>query len=123
MEYFEKEFYNIAKSIIFHEPGKNYGEFQNTLKKGVNLIKETKKIIIAADKSNNYYSCDLETFKTLRSKNMETDYKKSNEKAVQLVDKKSCEFAESMKLEEKAQKHTKSECFLTLSGLGSGITL
>ena len=83
------------------------------MKKGVNLIKETKKIIIAADKSNYYYSCDLETFKTLRSKNVETDYKKSNEKAAQLVDKKSCEFAESMKLEEKAQKHTKSECFLT----------
>ena len=71
-------------------------------------------MIIAADKSSNFYTCDSETYRNLRNNNVEKDYKKSSSETVECVDKKSRKIAESLKLENRMQKHTKTECFITL---------
>ena len=39
MEFFEKEFYEIAKNITFRETEQNYGSFQNKMKKDLNILK------------------------------------------------------------------------------------
>ena len=56
MEPFEKEFYEIVKNIEFRESTEKYGKFQNELKKDLAIMKKSKHVIIAADKSSNFYT-------------------------------------------------------------------
>ena len=73
MEQFEKEFYDIAKNIVFHPLEEKYGKFQSELKKDLTELKQLKSVIIAADKSNNFYTYDTETYKILPNNNIEKD--------------------------------------------------
>ena len=113
MEEFEKYFYEITKSIVFHDDNK-YGKFQNELASHINYMKNLKKVIIAADKSNNFYTCDTPTYRNLRNKNIEKEYKKASSEEVKNVDMKSQEIAKKLKLDNKVQKYTNAECFITL---------
>ena len=60
MEAFEKDFYEVAINIKFREDNK-YGKFQNELNKDFAKMKRLKNVIIAADKSSNFYMCDAQT--------------------------------------------------------------
>ena len=77
-------------------------------------MNKLKKVIVAADKSSNLYICDIPDYKKLRDKNVEKEYKKSIKEAVIVNDKKSGEIAKTLKLDEKMQKHSDKECFITL---------
>ena len=87
MENFEREFYEIAKSIEFRENTK-YGKFQNELKKDVVDMMNSRQVIIAADKSENFYMCDVDTYRKPRSNNVESGYRKSFIKDVEKVNVK-----------------------------------
>ena len=113
MEAFEKDFYEIARNIKFREDDK-YGKFQNELNKDLAKMKKSKSVIIAADKSRNFYTCDAQTYRDLRANNVEEEYTKSTIEEVEKVDKITKEMAESLKLENRMQKYTKTECFITL---------
>ena len=84
------------------------------MKKDLAELKRLKSLIIPADKSNNFYTVDVETYKTLRNNNVEKSYKLSSYRTVEQVDKISRNIAESLKLENRIQKHTTSECTFTL---------
>ena len=63
LEEFEKEFYEIAKIIEFRDDDFKYGKFQNELKKDLGEMNRLKKVIVAADKSSNFYACDIPDYK------------------------------------------------------------
>ena len=113
MQDFEKEFYEIARKIEFRE-NNNYGKFQKELKKDINDMKKIKKVIIPADKSSNFYTCDIPTYRNLRNKNIEKEYMKTTMEEVKEVDVKSAEIAKELKLDGKMQKYSNNECFITL---------
>ena len=113
METFEKDFYEIARKIVFRE-AKNYGKFQKSLNEGLNTINKSKKVIISADKSNNFYTCDIPTYENLRNNNVEKGFVRSTFKAVKEVDMKTGEIAKKLKLEKRMQKYSNLECFFTL---------
>ena len=98
MEFFEKEFYEIARKITFRDDN-NYGKFQKELNKGLSIINKSKKIIIPADKSNNYYTCDTASYRNLRNKNVENGFMKTTLEEVNKVDMKSSEIAKKLNLE------------------------
>ena len=113
MESFEKDFYDIARNIEFRE-SKNYGKFQTELKEDLAKLKKSKSVIIAADKSSNFYVCDVADYRKLRNNNVQNEYKKSTMGDVEKVNVKSKEIAETLKLESRMQKYAKTECFITL---------
>ena len=113
MEFFEKEFYEIARKITFRDDN-NYGKFQKELNKGLSIINKSKKIIIPADKSNNYYTCDTASYRNLRNKNVENGFMKTTLEEVNKVDMKSSEIAKKLNLDKRMQKYSNSECFVTL---------
>ena len=113
LEEFEKEFYEIARKIEFREDNFKYGTFQNELKRDLREMNELEKVIVAADKSSNFYACDIPDYRKLRNNNVQKEYKKSTSDAVNAVDKKSGEIARNLKLVERMQKHSKKECFIT----------
>ena len=84
------------------------------MKKDLREMSNMDKVIIAADKSRNFYTCDVPEYKKLRNQNITTEYKKSTQEAVDENDKKSLEIAVKLKLESKMQKYSKKECFVTL---------
>ena len=55
MEDFEKDLYDIAKNIKFRDGDFKYGKFQNELKKDLSEMNKLEKVIVAADKSSNFY--------------------------------------------------------------------
>ena len=113
LEEFEKEFYEIARKIEFRDDNFKYGIFQNELKRDLGEMNELEKVIVAADKSSNFYACDIPDYRKLRNNNVQKEYKKSTSDAVNAVDKKSGEIARKLKLDERMQKHSKKECFIT----------
>ena len=111
MEFFEKDFYEIARNITFHSVDKNYGKFQNKMKKDQCAINRSKKVIIPSDKSPNFYTCEVETYRDLRDQNVQKEYIKSNSNEVQKVDKESCRFAKELKLEKRMQNTQQHSVF------------
>ena len=60
------------------------------------------------------YTCDIQDYKKLKNENVTQEYKKSSLEAVKNNDKKSGVIAIKLKLDEKMQKHSEKECFITL---------
>ena len=81
MEDFEKEFYGMAKNMEFIKDMK-LSDFQKEMKKDLNEMSKLDKVIIAADKSRNFYTCDVPEYKNLRNQNVTVNYKKSTQEAV-----------------------------------------
>ena len=113
MELFEKDFYEIAKNIVFREKIK-LSEIQKEMKKDLNSMKQLNDVIIAADKSDNYYTCDVPTFRILRQNNVQKEYRKSSNDKVEKANEESNKYAKDLKLDGRIQKHTTTECFLTI---------
>ena len=113
MEHFEKDLFGMAKGLEFREDFSE-GKFQRGLKEDLKKMNELNKVIIAADKSRNFYTCDIQDYKKLRNENVTQEYKKSSLEAVKNNDKKSGVIAIKLKLDGKMQKHSDKECFITL---------
>ena len=47
------------------------------MKKDLSEMSKLNKVIVAADKSSNFYTCDVPEYKILRSQNVTAEYKKS----------------------------------------------
>ena len=64
MEQFEKEILELPKKLEYR---KYINEFQRTIKENLSNIKEnnSNKVIVTADKTRNYYVCDLQKHETL----------------------------------------------------------
>jgi hypothetical protein len=84
------------------------------MKKDLSEMSKLNEVIVAADKSSNFYTCDVPEYKILRNQNVTAEYKKSTLEAVNENDKKSAEMAIKLKLDNKMQKHSNKECFVTL---------
>ena len=70
MEDFEKDLYDIAKNIKFRDGDFKYGKFQNELKKDLSEMNKLEKVIVAADKSSNFYTCDIPDYRKLRNERL-----------------------------------------------------
>ena len=72
MEQFEKDVYEIPRNTVFRNTV-NYGKFQDELRKDIAKIQEEESIIVAADKTSNFYTCSVDTFNKIRYKNVEVE--------------------------------------------------
>ena len=113
MEDFEKEFYCMAKNLELKKDIK-LGDFQKEMKKDLSEMSKLGKVIVAADKSRNFYTCDVLEYRNLRNQNITAEYKKSTLEAVEDNDKRSGEIAVKLKLDDRMQKYSNKECFVTL---------
>ena len=116
MEDFEKELYGMAKNVEFIKDIK-LDEFQKEMREDLSEMSKLNKVIVAADKSRNFYTCDIPEYKNLINQNITKEYKKSTQEAVNDNDIKSGEIAVKLKLDDRMQKHSNKECFVTLKDL------
>ena len=84
------------------------------MKKDLSEMSKLGEVIVAADKSRNFYTCDVPEYRNLRNQNITAEYKKSTPEAVEDNDKRSGEIAVKLKLDDRMQKYSNKECFVTL---------
>ena len=109
-EAFEKAFLDMAKSLEF----RNFSnKFQEELKADLKIINSSKHVIVAADKTTNYYKCDKDEYEKRLIENITCEYKRADEEELNVINKKAAEIAKNLELANRMQKHTQSQCYVT----------
>ena len=110
---FEKELLSLPKKLEFRMC-KNV--FQREMKEDPAKIKEknSSKIIILADKTRNYYKCDLQQYEKLVTENISKEYRKANENELNQVNMEAVKIAKNEKLENKMEIFTPDEAYLKI---------
>ena len=89
-------------------------EFMDELKEDIKSLKSTDKVVLQADKSNNFYLMEKPQYNALLEKNIQKEYRKAPENEINLVNQKSAEIAKVLKLDDRMKMHTTTECYLTI---------
>lgn len=109
---FENKLLHIIKNIKFY---RNTSQFQNQLNLDIhNDIKGHNKILVAADKSNNYYKLDVEEYNALLVNNITSSYKKVSDTTVQDITTEAKWVAKNIQLDDRINTMAERQAFLTL---------
>ena len=111
LKHFEEKFANMLKSIQF---GRHSNHFLQQLKKDEKDIKSETKIHIKADKSNNFYKMEGDSYKKLVEKEVQKEYRKAEKNEIDKVEKTQKELVASVELQDRVFKATRQQCFSTL---------
>ena len=110
LELFEKEFLELPNLIEFR---KYSNKFQEDLKSDLKKINDSNRIIVAADKTTNYYMCEKDEYEKHLVENITKEYKKAGQEELDAVNKKAAEIANNLELANRMQKHTQSQSYIT----------
>ena len=98
--------YDLVVSIKFK---KHSNEFQSKLKEDIRNIARESKMYIAADKTNNFYKVPKEMHEELLKKQIQKDYKKTDESNVKEITKKDKDIASKLEIEELLKKQIQKD--------------
>ena len=108
---FEDEMTKLVQDIEFKSAN---SAFQKQLSKDIADIKENTHLLVAADKTTNFYKVGTDQYDNLLQNNINKDYKKapqSLEKEISLGDKR---IAQNLKLDDRINVTAKKQAFVTL---------
>ena len=108
---FEQDMYDMISSLKFREIKDN---FQKQLSHEVSRIKNTRKIIVNADKTSNVYQMEREEYLKLLNDNITKHYQKAPANMKQEIDTVSADIAKTLKVDNRLQKYTTNNAYLTL---------
>ena len=108
----ENELFELTKNIKFKDVKDN--NFQNDLKADVKNVEKVKELILAADKTNNFYKVKKEDHDVLLQKHITKDYKKAQEGAFENNTKADKRIATKLELQDRIYKTSKKQAFITL---------
>ena len=107
----ENHLYDLTNNITFK---KYNNSFRTELRNDAINVENETKLIIAADKTRNFYKLEKEDHDELLEKHITKDYKKSNDKAFEDTTKKDKEIATKLELDDRIYKTSKKQAFITL---------
>ena len=112
LEPFEKDLINVINQIEFRH---KRDKFQNLLSKEISEIRNTKDLIIKADKTRNLYKMSPEKYKKLLEENIKKNYKKvnSNDRAERL-DEEAKRITDRLQISDRVEKTNKKQAFILL---------
>ena len=88
--------------------------FQQKLRDEQNKIKDEPKLIVAADKTSNFYKVDTKDYQELVNINVQKEYKKEKLQNVQKVNRAHKKIVKKLGLQDRVFKTCERECFVTL---------
>ena len=109
---FENDMYDLVKNVKFKHTMQN--TLQNTLKRNINDMKQENRMYVAADKTKNYYKVSKETYKEMMTQNVTKEYKKSDKKVVDKINKEDKEIAENLELDNRIYAFSERDSFITI---------
>ena len=102
---------DIAKNIKFKKVN---DQFQNKLKDDLNNIRREEKVIIAADKTRNFYKTDKEKYNEYLNNNITRDYKKTEKKVIDDITKDDKKIAAKLEIDDRLHCTRKRDSFITV---------
>ena len=108
---FEDDLIDMMKNIEFSN---KTNPFQQKLRAEQRSIKEEPKLIVAADKTTNFYKVDPKEYKELVSKNVQKEYKKEIIQNVQKINKAHKNIVKKLGIQDRVYKTCNRESFVTL---------
>ena len=87
--------------------------FQSKLKADISNIKKSKEIIVSADKTNNLYKVNKETYSNLLLNNITQEYKKIHTDEITNANKEASNIAKKLNLDDRIEIQSKAESFIT----------
>ena len=76
---FERKLYELVKNIKYKDPKRPKPALQRKLAKDVASIKKQDKVIVASDKTSNYYLVDKRTYTDMIGKEVHKNYQKASD--------------------------------------------
>ena len=108
---FENDIYKLIRDVQF----KNVNNvFQHQLQKDVKDIRNSKNVIVRADKTMNLYHVDKNSYNKLLADSITKDYKKAPSDAKNKIDQKTKVIANDLTVCDRMEGYTTSNCFITL---------
>ena len=108
---FIEQVFKMIRNVKFRQV-KN--EFMKELQDDIKSLKQTDKVVVEADKSNNFYLIDKLQYNQLLEKDIHKEYKKSSENELNLVNLKAAKIAKELQLDNRMKIHTTTECYVTI---------
>ena len=102
---------DIARNLKFRKVREN---FQKKLKDDLKDIKNEKHVIVAADKSRNFYKMETDKYKELLENNITKDYKKADEKTIKDITKNDKQVAAILEVDDRMFCTTKRDSYITI---------
>jgi hypothetical protein len=103
--------YDLVVKVEFK---KHSNEFQEKLKEDIKNIAKESKMFIAADKTTNFYKVTKEKHDELLKKEINKDYKKTDETNVRNITKQDKEIASNLGIDDRMYTTTKKQSFISL---------
>ena len=112
MEQFEKDLLELPKKLEYRQ---HINEFQKLIKGNLKKIREDNpnKIIVAADKTRNYYVCDLQKHDKLLMENISKEYRLADPSELTQVNIRASKIAKKEGLEKRMQIFTPGNAYFT----------
>ena len=77
--------------------------FQKNLQKGIQSIKSSNKMFVAANKTTNIYKMDVDNYKKLLRDNITSTYKKAGKSLTKKINQEAKHIAEKLKLDNRIE--------------------
>ena len=108
---FENDLYSLIDSISFS----SYRDtFQKKLASDIKEIRNSKSVLVAADKTTNIYKMSPESYRKLLTDSITKEYKKTDNSKKHEIDVEAKKIAKSMNLADKIECLAEREAFITL---------
>ena len=101
----------MIQSVKFKQVNK---PFLNKLKEDTDRIKNEPKLLIAADKTTNFYKLEPSTYNDLLEKNITKSYKKAQSETTQAFHKENKAIATKLRIDDRVDSTADKDVFITL---------
>ena len=111
---FEKRLFEIVKNIKYKDPKRPKPELQRKLAKDVANIRKEKKVIVASDKTSNYYLVEKEEYTNMIEKDIQKVYKKASDNTEEEMNKKGKVIATKLEIDNRVFATQKRPAVISL---------
>ena len=108
---FENDMLKMIQSVKFKQVNNS---FLDKLKEDTDRIKNEPKLLIAADKTTNFYKLEPSTYNDLLEKNITKSYKKAQPEATQAIHKENKAIATKLRIDDRVDTTADKDAFITL---------
>ena len=108
---FEDGILNLVQNIEFS--GKTI-DFQNKLKNEVKKIENEPNLLIAADKTSNFYKMQPQSYQNLLDKNIQKEYRKADQNTINKVNKNHKDLVCKLDIADRVFETSERQAYVTL---------
>ena len=113
LEAFEEDLLNMIETVQFR---KTSNVFQDQLRKDMDRIKQSKDVIIPADKTRNLYSVNKEQYNKLLRNNITKSYQAAPDGTYDSINYEAKKIAKRLEVDERMDCMAKRQAYITLKG-------